>query len=154
MTISVQLIRVAKIGVTENCSSLTLCMTVTGLQSPLSMTASELHLHLVTSLSHSHSHSHLKISDQVRATFLYEDSPEAYSYGISVAMYTTAFVCAIGGGAFLLASLFVARDRHRVEQARVPVASTVQHDDSDEDQESLHDPPSYDVRGDDKRLLQ
>ena len=94
-----------------------------------------------------------QISDQVRETFPYPTSPEAYSYGISVAMYTTAFVCVLGGGAFLLASLFVWRDRQRVEQGRVATATTVQEEDADADDESLHDSLYNERAGDDKRLL-
>lgn len=99
--------------------------------------------------------SHLQISDQVRATFDYPQSPEAYSYGITVAMYTTAFVCALGGGAFLLSSLCVRRDRQRVEQARVGVTGAIQREDPDGDHGSLHHSRSYDVRAEDdiKRLL-
>ena len=96
-------------------------------------------------------HHYSQISDQVRETFPYPASPEAYSYGISVAMYTTAFVCVLGGGAFLLASLFVQRDRQRVEQGRVATRSTVQQEDADH--ESLHDSLYNEGAGDDKRLL-
>ena len=67
-------------------------------------------------------------------------------------MYTTAFVCAIGGGAFLLASLFVKRDRLRVERARVPQPHSIQQGDkddegTDQEQESMQD-PFNDIRKD------
>ena len=67
-------------------------------------------------------------------------------------MYTTAFVCAIGGGAFLLASLFVRRDRQRVERAKVPQTTSIQQGDHDDkrmnsEHESMQD-PSHDVQGD------
>jgi MFS family permease len=55
------------------------------------------------------------ISDAVKNSFRHEDDVAEYS-SMQIALYMTCFVCAIGGGFFLLTALFIERDRSRTEK--------------------------------------
>jgi MFS family permease len=54
------------------------------------------------------------VSDSVIGAASDDSAPAAQAYGLTNALYITAFVCVVGGGAFLYASWFVEMDRGRV----------------------------------------
>ena len=73
----------------------------------------------------------LQISDEVKATYGPSgQTPAAQADGLTSALYITAFVCVVGGGAFLFATLFVEMDRSKVDKAKSSI---------DEDRKALMD---------------
>jgi hypothetical protein len=56
----------------------------------------------------------VQVSDSVIGAASDDSAPAAQAYGLTNALYITAFVCVVGGGAFLYASWFVEMDRGRV----------------------------------------
>ena len=57
----------------------------------------------------------VEISDAVKSSYGRDDDVTEY-ISMQTALYMTCFVCAIGGGFFLLTALFIEQDRQRTDK--------------------------------------